>query len=80
MDRDFFFSVFYVVVNYIILNPVAHLTSADYEEIPKDLLLLGFIPEDKSDLIKDSGVVDTLAEIYGAWTKGGGAAAVNVNK
>lgn len=63
-----------------LIEHMAHLTSADYEEIPKDLLLLGFIPEDKSDLIKDSGVVETLAEIYGAWTKGGGAAAINVNK
>jgi len=59
---------------------MAHLTSADYEEIPKDLLLLGFISENKADLIKDSGVVETLAEIYGAWTGGGGAAAINVNK
>jgi len=63
-----------------LIEHMAHLTSADYEEIPKDLLLLGFIPEDKSDLIKDSGVVETLAEIYGAWTSGGGAAAINVNK
>ena len=63
-----------------LIEHMAHLTSADYEEIPKDLLLLGFIPEDKADLIRDSGVVETLAEIYGAWTAGGGAAAVNVNK
>jgi len=63
-----------------LIEHMAHLTSADYDEIPKDLLLLGFIPEDKADLIKDSGVVDTLAEIYGAWTGGGGAASVNVNK
>jgi len=63
-----------------LIEHMAHLTSADYEEIPKDLLLLGFIPEDKSDLIRDSGIVDTLAEIYGAWTAGGGAAAVDVNK
>lgn len=63
-----------------LIEHMAHLTSADYEEIPKDLLLLGFIPEDKSDLIRDSGVVETLAEIYGAWTAGGGAAAINVNK
>jgi hypothetical protein len=41
---------------------------------------LGFIPENQASLIKDSGVVETLAEIYGAWTKGGGAAAINVNK
>ena len=63
-----------------LIEHMAHLTSADYEEVPKDLLLLGFIPENKADLIKDSGVVETLAEIYGAWTGGGGAAAINVNK
>ena len=59
---------------------MAHLTSADYAEIPKDLLELGFIPESKADLINDSGIVDVLADIYGAWTKGGGAATINVNK
>jgi hypothetical protein len=63
-----------------LIEHMAHLTSADYDEIPKDLLLLGFIPETYKDLIKDSGVVETLAEIYGAWTNGGGAASVNVNK
>jgi hypothetical protein len=63
-----------------LIEHMAHLTSADYEEVPKDLLLLGFIPDDKADLIRDSGVVETLAEIYGAWTAGGGAAAINVNK
>ena len=59
---------------------MAHLTSADYAEIPRDLLLLGFIPESKADLIGDSGIVEVLADIYGAWTKGGGAAAINVNE
>jgi len=63
-----------------LIEHMAHLTSADYEEIPRDLLLLGFIPESKSDLIRDSGIVEVLADIYGAWTKGGGAAAINVNK
>ena len=62
-----------------LIEHMAHLTSADYAEIPKDLLLLGFIPEDKKDLIADSGVVEVLAEIYGTWTGGGGAAAFNVN-
>merc|ERR1712157_491808 len=46
----------------------------------EDLLLLGFIPQSKSQYIKDSGVVETLAEIYSAWTSGGGAATVDVNK
>jgi hypothetical protein len=59
---------------------MAHLTSADYEEVPRDLLLLGFIPESKAHLIKDSGIVEVLADVYGAWTKGGGAAAINVNQ
>jgi len=63
-----------------LIEHMAHLTSADYAEIPRDLLMLGFIPQDKADLIQDSGVVETLADIYGAWTKGGGAAAINVNK
>ena len=63
-----------------LIEHMAHLTSADYDEIPRDLLLLGFIPEEKADLIEDSGVVDVLADIYGAWTKGGGAAAINVNE
>jgi aarF domain-containing kinase len=62
-----------------LIEHMAHLTSADYEEIPRDLLLLGFIPPSKAGLIKDSGVVDLLTDIYGAWTKGGGAAAINVN-
>ncbi len=63
-----------------LIEHMAHLTSADYDEIPRDLLLLGFIPESKADLINDSGIVEVLADIYGAWTKGGGAAAINVNE
>lgn len=62
-----------------LIEHMAHLTSADYEEIPQDLLLLGFIPEEKKHLIRDSGVVEVLADIYGTWTAGGGVAAFNVN-
>jgi hypothetical protein len=62
-----------------LIEHMAHLTSADYGELPRDLLLLGFVPEDKADAIDDSGVVEVLADIYGAWTAGGGAAAINVN-
>ncbi|GAX12709.1 hypothetical protein FisN_15Hh188 [Fistulifera solaris] len=61
-----------------LIEHMAHLTSSDYAEIPRDLLLLGFIPESKADMIEDSGVVDVLADIYGAWSAGGGAAAINV--
>jgi serine/threonine protein kinase len=63
-----------------LIEHMAHLVSADYEEVPRDLLLLGFIPEEKAHLIKDSGIVEVLADVYGAWTGGGGAAAINVNQ
>jgi predicted unusual protein kinase regulating ubiquinone biosynthesis (AarF/ABC1/UbiB family) len=63
-----------------LIEHMAHLTSKDYAEIPQDLLLLGFIPQEKASEIKDSGLVDTLANIYGAWTEGGGAAAIDVNQ
>lgn len=63
-----------------LIEHMAHLTSADYEEVPRDLLLLGFIPESKANLIDDSGVVDVLADIYSTWTAGGGAATIDVNK
>lgn len=62
-----------------LIEHVAHLTSADYEEVPRDLLLLGFIPQNKKDVIRDSGIVEVLAGIYGTWTSGGGVAAFNVN-
>ena len=59
---------------------MAHLVSSDYEEVPKDLLLLGFIPENKASAIEDSGIAEVLGDIYGQWTKGGGAARINVAK
>jgi hypothetical protein len=62
-----------------LIEHMAHLTSGDYAEIPRDLLLLGFIPPEKAEFVEDSGVVGLLAGIYKTWTKGGGAAAFNVN-
>ena len=63
-----------------LIEHMAHLTSADYEEIPNDLLLLGFIPESKKEYIDDTDIVETLADIYSSWSSGGGAASVNVNE
>ncbi|GKY92921.1 hypothetical protein MPSEU_000261100 [Mayamaea pseudoterrestris] len=63
-----------------LIEHVAHLVSADYDEVPRDLLLLDFIAKENAHLIEDSGVVETLAGIYSQWSKGGGAAAVNVNE
>ena len=52
----------------------------DYDEIPRDLLLLGFIPDIKAGLIKYSVIVEVLADIYGACTEGGVAADIYVDK
>mmetsp|Transcript_12081 Transcript_12081/g.34611 ORF Transcript_12081/g.34611 Transcript_12081/m.34611 type:complete len:975 (-) Transcript_12081:203-3127(-) len=63
-----------------LIEHMAHLTSRDYDEVPRDLYLLGFVPADKEDVIEDSGVVDVLAGIYGQWTDGGGMASINANE
>eukprot|EP00531_Pseudo-nitzschia_arenysensis_P000798 CAMPEP_0116142814 /NCGR_PEP_ID=MMETSP0329-20121206/15109_1 /TAXON_ID=697910 /ORGANISM="Pseudo-nitzschia arenysensis, Strain B593" /LENGTH=920 /DNA_ID=CAMNT_0003638075 /DNA_START=232 /DNA_END=2995 /DNA_ORIENTATION=+ len=63
-----------------LIEHMAHLTSRDYAEIPRDLYLLGFVPADKEDVIEDSGVVDVLADIYGQWTDGGGLKTINANE
>ena len=63
-----------------LIEHMAHLTSSDYEEVPRDLLLLGFVPEDKAAEIEDSGVVEVLSNVYGQWTAGGGVAGINVNE
>lgn len=63
-----------------LIEHMAHLTSADYAEIPNDLLSLGFIPKEKEKYIQDSDIVETLADVYSSWTAGGGAASVNVNE
>eukprot|EP00957_Ditylum_brightwellii_P120686 9205355-Ditylum_brightwellii.AAC.1 len=59
---------------------MVHLTSYNYEEIPHDLLLLGFMQEDKVNLIGDFSIVEVLVDMHGTWTKGRGAAAINANK
>merc|ERR1712194_913611 len=63
-----------------LIEHMAHLTSRDYAEIPRDLYLLGFVPADKEDVIEDSGVVEVLADIYGQWTEGGGLKTINANE
>ncbi|KAG7340844.1 ABC1 family-domain containing protein [Nitzschia inconspicua] len=63
-----------------LIEHMAHLTSRDYEEVPRDLYLLGFVPQDKEKEVESSGVVDVLADIYGKWTDGGGMASINANE
>jgi predicted unusual protein kinase regulating ubiquinone biosynthesis (AarF/ABC1/UbiB family) len=63
-----------------LIEHMAHLTSRDYAEVPRDLYLLGFVPKDKERVVEDSGVVEVLADIYGRWTDGGGMASINANE
>ena len=60
------------------IDHIAHLVSRDYEEVPGDLVKLGFVPSGKEDTVLTSGVVMVLAEIYGEFAKGGGASKIDV--
>jgi len=60
------------------IDHIAHLVSKDYEEVPGDLVKLGFVPLGKEDTILSSGVVMVLAEIYSEFAKGGGASKIDV--
>ncbi|GMH57931.1 hypothetical protein TrLO_g7270 [Triparma laevis f. longispina] len=62
-----------------LVEHVAHLTSGDYEEVPNDLVLLGFVPEQMKEKMQEAKIVETLADIYGQWSLGGGANRIDVN-
>ncbi len=57
---------------------VAHLVSKDYAAVPQDLVELGFVPEGQQAAVGSSDVVAAIANVYGAWGMGGGAAKVDV--
>ena len=58
---------------------VSHLVSKDYAKVPKDLVKLGFVPPDRERAVEGTDVVETLANIYGKWSKGGGTAGLDLN-
>jgi len=62
-----------------LIEHVAHLTSGDYAEVPQDLVLLGFVPPSMIEKMKEAKIVETLADIYGQWSLGGGANRIDVN-
>mmetsp|Transcript_4229 Transcript_4229/g.8564 ORF Transcript_4229/g.8564 Transcript_4229/m.8564 type:complete len:857 (+) Transcript_4229:169-2739(+) len=61
------------------IEHVAHLTSGDYAEVPQDLVKLGFVPPQMVEKMKEANIVETLADIYGTWSLGGGANRIDVN-
>lgn len=60
------------------IEHIAHLVSKDYDEVPGDLVKLGFVGEGMEQVAQEQGVVDVLADVYGRWALGGGAAKVDV--
>ena len=63
------------------LEHVAHLTSADYDAVPGDLIKLGFVPAGMESALQDNPeVVETLASVYSQWAGGGGVAKIDVNE
>lgn len=62
------------------IEHIAHLVSGDYDPVANDLVLLGFVPDGMESQVLESDVVGLLANVYGQWGAGGGAAKVDVNK
>ena len=60
-------------LQYSLLEYVAHLTSEDYDQLPEDLVKLGFLKEEKLEFARRSGVLEPLKYFLKQAGKGGGA-------
>ena len=63
-------------LQYSLLEYVAHLTSEDYDQLPQDLMALGFLKPEKLDFATRSGVLEPLKYFLKQAGKGGGASGV----
>uniref|UniRef100_A0A6U2CV00 ABC1 atypical kinase-like domain-containing protein n=2 Tax=Hemiselmis andersenii TaxID=464988 RepID=A0A6U2CV00_HEMAN len=61
------------------IEHIAHLTAADYEKVPSDLVKLGFVPEGKEGEIVKTDAVEVLSSVYTQLAGGGGAKKIDVN-
>ncbi len=61
------------MLQYSLLEFVAHLTSEDYDKVPDDLVKLGFIKPGKLEFMRRSGVLEPLVYFLRQAGKGGGA-------
>ena len=68
---------------YAIIEYISHLVSEQFDQVPNDLVNLGFVPEAKRDAVADTGVATALSYIFRQLASGGGAKKimkrVNVN-
>jgi hypothetical protein len=60
-------------LQYSLLKYVAHLTSESYDELPEDLVALGFLKAEKLDFARRSGVLEPLKYFLSQAGRGGGA-------
>jgi predicted unusual protein kinase regulating ubiquinone biosynthesis (AarF/ABC1/UbiB family) len=60
-------------LQYSLLEFVAHLTGEDYDQLPEDLVGLGFLKREKLDFARRSGALEPLKYILKQAGQGGGA-------
>lgn len=63
-------------LQYSLLEFVAHLTSDNYDQLPEDLVQLGFLKADKLEFAKRSGILEPFKYFLQQAGHGGGAAGV----
>jgi len=63
-------------LQYSLLEYVAHLTSNNYDELPDDMVKLGFLKAEKLEFAKRSGVLEPLKYFLKQAGEGGGGSAV----
>ena len=47
-------------LQYSLLEFVAHLTSSDFDQVPDDLVKIGFLKADRAEMVKSSGLLEPL--------------------
>lgn len=63
-------------LQYSLLEYVAHLTSDNYDELPEDMVKIGFMKKEKLEFAKRSGVLEPLKYFLKKIGQGGGGTAV----
>jgi len=67
-------------LQYALIEYIAHLTTADYSAIPRDLEALAFVPRGRESDVKASGIVDVLTGVLAEMSAAGGMVALDINQ
>ena len=63
-------------LQYSLLEFISHLTAESYDDVPKDLINLQFLKEDRADLIIKTGALEPLYYFLRQANQGGGGSKV----